>query len=94
MRFFKTSGFKHLSDDELLGKYYETQETDMLLNLYNRYLEYVYGLCLKYLKSIPESEDATMEIYHALPAKINRHRVKNFKSWLYVVAKNHCLTII
>ena len=32
-----------------------------------------------------------MNIYQELVTKLRTHEVDNFKSWLYVVAKNHCL---
>ena len=32
-----------------------------------------------------------MNIYQELVHKLPNHEVENFKSWLYVLAKNHCL---
>ena len=32
-----------------------------------------------------------MNIYEELLTKLQTNEVQNFKSWLYVVAKNHCL---
>ena len=32
-----------------------------------------------------------MQIFEKLTVDIHNHEVKNFKSWLYVLAKNHCL---
>src|SRR5207249_4698349 len=37
------------------------------------------------------AKDAVMNIYEELLQKLTQHEVDNFKSWLYVVAKNHCL---
>jgi RNA polymerase sigma-70 factor (ECF subfamily) len=38
-----------------------------------------------------ESKDAVMEIFEKLIVDLKKHEIKNFKSWLYTVAKNHCL---
>ncbi len=48
-------------------------------------------MCLKYFKHQENARDAVMDIFEALPAILLKHEVKNFKSWLYSVAKNHCL---
>ena len=63
----------------------------MLAQLYLRYTELIYGVCLKYLK-VPESAgDAVMNIYLELLVSLPRHQVENFRGWLYVFARNHCL---
>src|SRR5690606_29768351 len=51
----------------------------------------IYGLSLKYLKDSAKSEDAVMQIFELLIKKLRVHKVDNFKSWLYSVARNHCL---
>ena len=51
----------------------------------------VYGLCLKYLKNREESQDAVMAIYEHISQKLLTIEVQHFKSWLYMVSKNHCL---
>lgn len=51
----------------------------------------VYGLCLKYLKTREDSQDAVMEIYEHTGTKLLTTEVQHFKSWLYMVSKNHCL---
>jgi len=64
---------------------------DVLAKLYLRYTDLVYGTCLKYLKNAETAKDAVMNIYEELHQKLLQHEVENFKSWLYVVTKNHCL---
>ena len=75
----------------LIEQYKETGNQKFLAQLYEPYLSLVYGLCLKYFKNSQDSEDASMDVYLSISEKLLRHDVKNFKSWLYVVAKNHCL---
>ena len=54
----------------------------------------VYGLCLKYFKNREESQDAVMQVFEKLIEAVKKHDIQNFKSWLYVLAKNHCLMAI
>jgi RNA polymerase sigma-70 factor (ECF subfamily) len=51
----------------------------------------VYGVCLKYLKDREDSRDAVMQLYEKLIETLKSHEVRNFRSWLYTSAKNHCL---
>ena len=51
----------------------------------------VYGVCLKYLKDEEQAKDAVMQIFEELVVKAARHEVKQFRGWLYVLARNHCL---
>jgi len=54
-------------------------------------MDLVYGVCLKYFKESERSKDAVMQIFEELVVKLKKHRVENFKSWLYQLTKNHCL---
>lgn len=79
------------TDAELLQAYKATGDQQTLAGLYLRYSDLVYGTCLKYLKEAETAKDAVMNIYQELLTKAAVHEVDNFKSWLYVLAKNHCL---
>lgn len=76
---------------EWLKEFYETGDIEVLGKLYEPYMFLIFGLCLKYLKDPVKSEDAVMQIFESLIKKLRVHRVDNFKSWLYTVARNHCL---
>ena len=80
-----------LTDEALLDAFKQNADQQMLAQLYLRYTDLVYGVCLKYLKNAETAKDAVMNIYQELLTKLQTHEVDNFKSWLYVVAKNHCL---
>lgn len=80
-----------IGEEELIKKYKESGDQKYVADLYQPYMPLVYGLCLKYLKNGSEAEDASMDIYLNLLKKLKTHTILNFKSWLYVVAKNHCL---
>ena len=79
------------TDEALLDAFKQNADQQMLAQLYLRYTDLVYGVCLKYLKNAETAKDAVMNIYQELLTKLQTHEVDNFKSWLYVVAKNHCL---
>lgn len=79
------------SDEDLLAAFRRNGDQQVLATLYLRYTDLVYGTCFKYLKDAEASKDAVMNIYQELLVKLPRHEVDNFKSWLYVVTKNHCL---
>ena len=82
------------SDAELLELFLQTDRSEYLGDLYNRYIPLVYGLCLKYLKDTDASEDAVMQIFEILLNKVGRFEIKEFRTWLYSVAKNHCLQLL
>jgi len=85
---------KQCSDEELLTQFKQTSDQEYIGQLYARYMPLVYGICLKYLQHIEDAEDAVMSIYEELVGKIAHYEVKNFKTWLYSVAKNHCLQLL
>ncbi len=80
-----------LPDEELLHHYRHTKSMSVLGDLYHRYIPLVYGLSLKYLGDKHAAQDAVMDIFESLTDKLSKYEVKNFKTWLYSVAKNHCL---
>jgi RNA polymerase sigma factor (sigma-70 family) len=90
MNWIVTSG-NDKTDEWLLGQYRLKSDSKYLGLLFERYLHLVYGVCLKYLKDRESAKDAVMSIYELLHVKLSASEVKNFKSWLYVVTKNHCL---
>ena len=63
----------------------------VLGELYQRYMELVYGVCLKYYKEPETAKDSVMLIFEELVTKLKKHEVDNFRGWLHQVAKNHCL---
>lgn len=80
-----------MADDDLVRQYRSSGNLSVLGDLYSRYMEMVYGVCLNYLKDPDEAQDAVMAIFEELIGKLQQHDVSHFKSWLYTLAKNHCL---
>lgn len=79
------------SDEALASKYKENGNVDDLSAVYQRYMDLVYGVCLKYFKNTDDAKDAVMNIYEELHIKLRKHDVCNFKAWLHQVSRNHCL---
>lgn len=80
-----------LDDAALLNRYRSTTEMACVGELFRRYKHLVLGVCLKYLKNAHDAEDAVMEIFEKLHLDLQKGDVTYFKSWLYTVARNHCL---
>jgi len=78
-------------DGRIIATYRETCDKELVGVLFTRYTHLVFGLCLKYLKNEEDAEDAVMEIFEGLFTSLLDHEVKNFKSWLHSVSRNHCL---
>lgn len=79
------------TDEQLILAYQQKGNQEHLAVLFLRYSDLVYGTALKYLKDAEQAKDTVMNIYQELVDKLKTHQVENFKSWLYVVTKNHCL---
>lgn len=79
------------TDKELVAAFKQSGDMQHLSSLYQRYMDLVFGVCLKYFKDAERSKDAVMDIYIELTAKLKQHEVDNFKGWLHVLARNYCL---
>ena len=94
MQFFSLHRKKEHDDEELLLLFKDTRKAEYFQELYERYIPLIYGLCLKYLQSPEQSQDAVIDIYENLSQKIQDYDIKVFKNWLYSVVKNHCFHIL
>ena len=81
-------------DEELLKKFREAGDIEILGQLYERYMHLVYGVCLKYLEDREAAKDEVMNIFEKLVTGVPEQEINNFKTWLYVVTKNHCLMLL
>jgi RNA polymerase sigma-70 factor (ECF subfamily) len=91
LAFLKQIQHNSLSDKELVTLYKEGGDMAVLGELYQRYMELVYGVCLKYFKEPERAKDSVMAIFEELVSKLKKHEVENFRAWLHQLAKNHCL---
>src|SRR6185503_14730868 len=74
-----------------LEKFYATRDNAWLGTLLQRYTLLLLGVCMKYLKNEEEARDSVQQVFLKAITELHKYRVEYFKSWLYMVAKNHCL---
>ena len=79
------------TDNEILLLYKKSGDLSLIGKLFTRYTSLVYAVCLKYLKDRESAKDAVMQVFEKLIPTLKNHEVDNFKGWLYVTARNHCL---
>jgi RNA polymerase sigma-70 factor (ECF subfamily) len=79
------------TDNELVAEFSSTLDIQFAGELYNRYADLIYGVCLKYLKHPENAQDSAVAVFEELVTKIPKHTIENFKGWLYMLTKNHCL---
>ena len=91
---FFRKNISQLTDEELLAHYTSSGNTEYFGVLYNRYIPLLYGLCLKYLKNEDQAQEAVMQLFEELMAKVQQYQISLFRPWLYRVAKNHCLQLL
>ncbi len=78
------------SDIDLVKAFQKTENLEVLAVLFGRYQSMIYGVCLKYLKDQERAKDVTMDLFEILKRRLIDKKISNFKSWLYVLVKNHC----
>lgn len=81
----------HLSDQQLLEYFYSDRNNEWLGILLQRYTLLLLGVCMKYLKNEDDARDSVQQVYLKVIQELHKYKVDYFKSWLYMVAKNHCL---
>lgn len=83
--------YNHISDAELLQRFYGDHNNEWLGILLQRYTLLLYGVCMKYLKNEEEAKDSVQQVFLKAINELHKYKVDYFKSWIYMVAKNHCL---
>ena len=83
--------FHHMTDQELLARYYDQHNNDWLGVLLQRYTLLLFGVCMKYMKEEEEARDCVQQIFVKVITELPRYHVEYFKSWIYTIARNHCL---
>src|SRR5450755_4698545 len=80
-----------LTDQEILKHFYADHNNEWLGSLLERYTMLLYGVAMKYLKNPEEARDAVQQIFLKAITELHKYEVSYFSSWLYMIAKNHCL---
>lgn len=94
MLYFQAVGkdrYEHITDSELLERFYSDHDNQWLGIVLQRYTLLLLGVCMKYLKNEEEAKDAVQQIFLKAITELGKYKVVYIKSWLYMVARNHCL---
>jgi len=81
----------HISDQELLERFYADHNNEWLGILLERYTLLLLGVCMKYLKNEDDARDGVQQVFLKVIQELHKYKVDYFKSWIYMIAKNHCL---
>jgi RNA polymerase sigma factor (sigma-70 family) len=87
----KRDPYNDISDRELLDRFYQDNNNQWLGILMERYTLLLFGVCMKYLKNEEDAKDSVQQVFLKALDELRKYRVEYFKSWIYMVAKNHCL---
>jgi RNA polymerase sigma-70 factor (ECF subfamily) len=91
---FRRQTYKNITDNELAAAYRQSADQAIIGEIYLRFGHLMFGTCLNYLKDKEAAEDCVMELFEQLPAKLKKHEVEYFKSWLFMFTKNACLMLL
>lgn len=83
-----------LSDEELLRAFRVANDNQWLGYLLQRYTALLLGVAMKYLKNKAYAEDAVQQVFVKALTALPREEILNFKGWLYVLMRNHCLQML
>lgn len=83
--------YNDTSDNDLLQHFYNDHNNEWLGILLPRYTVLLLGVCMKYLKNEEDASDCVQQIFLKVIGELHKYRVEYFKSWIYMIAKNHCL---
>ena len=86
-----TGRYDHIDDKELLAHFYEDHNNEWLGILLQRYTMLLLGVSMKYLKNEEEAKDCVQQVFLKAINELHKYKVEYFKSWIYMIAKNHCL---
>src|SRR6185437_8227076 len=87
----KLQNYNDAEDSELLQNFYQDHDNKWLGILLPRYTILLLGVCMKYLKNEEDAKDCVQQIFIKIINELHKYKVDYFKSWIYMIAKNHCL---
>jgi len=80
-----------LTDEQLLAGYRAGGDNKWLGYLLQRYTTLLLGVAMKYLKDKSQAEDAVQQVFIKALTHLPKEEIINFKGWLYILMRNHCL---
>jgi len=86
---------KKISDEDLVRKIVEKNDTHLFAVLYDRYAGVVYNKCYGFSKSKEEAQDLTHDVFIRLFVKLRTFKGKSkFSTWLYSFTYNFCVNYV
>ena len=84
-----------LSDEDLVYKIVETNNTHLFAVLYDRYATVVYNKCYGFSINKEEAQDLTHDVFIKLFIKLRTFKGKSkFSTWLYSFTYNFCVNYV
>ncbi len=91
----KATEITKLTDEELVSKIVQTNNTHLFAVLYDRYASVVYNKCYGFAKSREEAEDLTHDVFIRLFVKLRTFKGRSkFSTWLYSFTYNFCVNYV
>ncbi len=81
-------------DEALLLAYQKTGTPELAAELFQRYFPFVFNQCFKFLRNRADAEDACMQVFEKVLRCKPKDRVLSFCSWLAVITRNECLSVL
>ena len=86
---------ERLSDDEIIQRFLQTQDSGWFHHLYQRYATKVYAKCIGMLQNEAAAKDATQEIFVKLYVSLTKFSGRSkFSTWVYSITYNYCIDVI
>lgn len=82
------------TDEQLLQLYRSSDDNMWLGTLLQRYTLLLLGVAMKYLKDKTLAEDAVQQVFEKALLHLPQGEIQNFKGWLYILMRNHCLQLL
>jgi RNA polymerase sigma factor (sigma-70 family) len=80
-----------MTDRQLLDRYYADGNNNWLGILLERYTLMLLGVCMKYMRQEEEAKDCVQQVFVKIITELPKYKVEYFSSWMYTIARNHCL---
>ena len=91
----KSLDITKVSDEELISKIVEKNDTHLFAILYDRYAGVVYNKCYGFSKNKEEAQDLTHDVFIRLFVKLRTFKGKSkFSTWLYSFTYNFCVNYV
>ena len=90
-KFIDLANAPEKSDEELFAECGQKADREVLAKIFRKHMVLVFGVCMKYIGEKHAAQDASMEVFERLLNVPVKTEVINFKAYLFVMTRNHCL---